>query len=210
MLKKVRLNSVRVPPCLGVSVAPLFFFLAIILFLNGCATYKPKQLPSNPDLAPNVPKLTVDRSRFSLKSLKPRRFDAEDGLDMTAIATFAVINNPDLRALRTKQGIARAQLFSVGLLPDPKFSVKMTYPTDPQSPQNPVLVTGYEFGVNYNLNYFVTRRAAIDSAAKAVRQVDLDVIWQEWQVMQRSRILFARLISERTETGYPKADSGFV
>jgi outer membrane protein TolC len=197
VLKKFRLNSFRVPPCSGFSVAPFILFLAIIFSLNGCATYKPKQLPSNPDLAPNVPKLTVDRSRFSLKTLKPRRFDAEDGLDMTAIATFAVINNPDLRALRTKQGIARAQLFSVGLLPDPKFSVKMTYPTDPQTHQNPVLVTGYEFGVNYNLNYFVTRRAAIDSAAKAVRQVDLDVIWQEWQAMQRSRILFARLISER-------------
>ncbi len=197
VLKKFRLNSFRVPPCLGFSVAPFILFLAIIFSLNGCATYNPKQLPSNPDLAPNVPKLTVDRSRFSLKSLKPRRFDADDGLDMTAIATFAVINNPDLRALRTKQGIARAQLFSVGLLPDPKFSVKMTYPTDQVSTINPVLVTGYEFGVNYNLNYFVTRRAAIDSAAKAVRQVDLDVIWQEWQAMQRSRILFARLISER-------------
>lgn len=197
VLKKLGLDSIRFPACHGFSVAPFICLLVVIVSLNGCATYKPKQLPSNPDLAPNVPQLTVDSSRFSLKTLKPRRFDAEDGLDMTAIATFAVINNPDLRALRTKQGIARAQLFSVGLLPDPKVSVKMTYPTDkPDQTKNPILVTGYEIGVNYNLNYFVTRYAAIDSATKAVRQVDLDVIWQEWQVMQRSRILFARLISE--------------
>jgi outer membrane protein TolC len=41
---------------------------------------------------------------------------------MDDIATIAVLHNPDLKAARAKVGVARAQAFAAGLLPDPQLS----------------------------------------------------------------------------------------
>ncbi|MFX8453537.1 hypothetical protein ABTL48_21310, partial [Acinetobacter baumannii] len=38
------------------------------------------------------------------------------------VAALAVVNNPDLIALRSRAGVAEAQAFAAGLLPDPTFS----------------------------------------------------------------------------------------
>ncbi|MGB6068206.1 MAG: TolC family protein [Desulfomonilaceae bacterium] len=109
---------------------------------------------------------------------------------MAGVAGFAVVNNPDLRAVRLKAGVARAQLFDARLLPDPQISASADYPIS-QVPDN---LTAYSLGLDFNFGYFVTRRAAIDAAAAKVGQIDLDIIWQEWQVAQQARILFIRSI----------------
>jgi outer membrane protein, heavy metal efflux system len=38
---------------------------------------------------------------------------------MDDIATIAVLHNPDLKAVRATVGVAQAQAFAAGLLPDP-------------------------------------------------------------------------------------------
>ena len=86
--------------------------------------------------------------------------------------------------------MARAQLFDARLLPDPQISASVDYPIS-QVPDN---LTAYSLGLDFNFGYFVTRRAAIDAAAAKVGQIDLDIIWQEWQVAQQARILFIRSI----------------
>ena len=35
---------------------------------------------------------------------------------------IAVVNNPDLKAMRGQVGVAEAQAFAAGLLPNPQFS----------------------------------------------------------------------------------------
>jgi len=35
---------------------------------------------------------------------------------------IAVVNNPDLKAMRDQVGVAEAQAFTAGLLPNPQFS----------------------------------------------------------------------------------------
>ncbi|MGC8907014.1 MAG: TolC family protein [Desulfomonilaceae bacterium] len=111
---------------------------------------------------------------------------------MTDIAMLSVLSNPDLIASRQKAGVARAQLFAARLLPDPQVTARLDYPTV----DRPDLYTAYEYGLNYDLNYFVTRRAGIKEAAAAVARVDLEILWQEWQVIQKARTLFIKCIFE--------------
>jgi len=137
----------------------------------------------------------VNPDRFDCPPLKPHPFNADVGLDMTDVAILAVLRNPDLNALREKAGVARAQLFSARLLPDPQITARADYPTVKRDG----LFSAYEFGINYDLNYFVTRRAGINEAAAAVNKVDLDILWQEWQVIQKARTLFVQFIFEEAK-----------
>jgi hypothetical protein len=41
---------------------------------------------------------------------------------MDEVAMIAVVNNPDLKATRDQVGVAEAQAFAAGLLPNPQFS----------------------------------------------------------------------------------------
>ena len=41
---------------------------------------------------------------------------------------LAVANNPDLRVARDDAGVARAQAFAAGLLPDPQISLSADHP----------------------------------------------------------------------------------
>jgi outer membrane protein TolC len=118
------------------------------------------------------------------------RFNPENGLDMTEAAVLAVINNPDLRARRRKAGIAGAQLFNARLLPDPQVSLSGAHPTSGPSP----LSNAYGIGLNYDLATLVTRGAGIDTAQAAAHQVDLDILWQEWLVVQQARTLFVQTV----------------
>jgi outer membrane protein, heavy metal efflux system len=160
--------------------------------LVGCAAYRPHPLPAVPDLTTPF-RLTVDAGRIACSPLAAHPFNAYNGLDMTDVAILAALKNPDLNALRQKAGVAQAQLFSARLLPDPQVTVRLDYPTEKQ----PGYINDYEFGLNYDLNYFVTRRAGIHEAQAAANKVDLDILWQEWQVIQKARSLFIQYIYEQ-------------
>jgi cobalt-zinc-cadmium efflux system outer membrane protein len=172
---------------------PRFAIIAVSIctLLAGCATYSPQPLSVAPDLT-IPPRLTVNPDRFACPPRSTHPFDANSGLDMTDVAILAVLRNPDLNALREKAGVARAQLFSARLLPDPQVTARLDYPTV----NRPDLFTAYEFGLNYDLNYFVTRKAGVKEAAAGVNKVDLDILWQEWQVVQKARTLFVQCVFE--------------
>ena len=162
--------------------------LGVGILLAGCARYVPRPLPAAPNLIPPF-RLTVGPDRFACPPIKAHPFNSENPLDIAGVAGFAVVNNPDLRATRQKAGVARAQLFDARLLPDPQISARVDYPLNQNSETpNPTIV--YDGGMDFDLGYFVTRRAAIDEAAAKVGQVDLDIVWQEWQVAQQARIPF--------------------
>ena len=42
----------------------------------------------------------------------------------------------------------------------------------------------------------VTRGAAVNSARAATRQVDLDILWQEWLTVQQARTLFVQSVQQ--------------
>ena len=164
--------------------------VAAALLVAACATYQPQPLPSVPDLETRVPRLKVDVRQLPLPMLRSHPFNPEDGLDMTEAAVLAVINNPDLKARRRMAGIAGAQLFTARLLPEPQISLSGAHPTSGPPP----LSNAYGIGLNYDLITLVTRGAGIGAAQAAARQVDLEILWQEWLMVQQARTLFVQSV----------------
>jgi cobalt-zinc-cadmium efflux system outer membrane protein len=148
--------------------------------LCGCAVYHSKPLPARPDLA-RAPALAVPARSLAVPGLEPAPFDPAKGLTETNIVTLAVVDNPRLKAARLRAGIARAQLLQAGLLPDPQLSgglVKSSF------------LTGYDALLAESIQALVTRGAAEGAARAHLEQVNLEILWQEWQVAERARELF--------------------
>ncbi|HET9088490.1 MAG TPA: TolC family protein [Acidobacteriaceae bacterium] len=152
---------------------------AAAILVSGCARYKPLPLPAAPDLAAN-PVVTAPASRFWPAGVKPHPFPP-NGLDETSVITLAVFANPDLKAARLQAGVASAQLLQAGLLPDPVFNGGYATST---------LQYGYSLGLSEDIQALITRGAARAGAAAHQKQVDLEILWQEWQVAEKARELF--------------------
>lgn len=160
------------------------------IWLTGCATYTPHPLDEQPDLIRHPTALTIDPRTLPLPSLRSHIFDPSNGLDMTEVATIAVVNNPDLKVERRKAEVARAQLFDAGLLPDPQLSASLDHPMG----SGPGLADAYGVGLNYDLVSLITHGAQVDAAALAKHRVDLELLWREWQVAQQARELYVKAV----------------
>ncbi len=148
--------------------------------LCGCALYHSEPLPTSADLAP-LPSLTVPAASFGLPGLRPAPFDPARGLTETNIMTLAVADNPQLKAERLRAGVARAQLLEAGLLPDPQLAGGMSWSA---------VRTGYDAALAEDIQALVTRGAASQAAAAHARQVNLEILWREWQVAERAQELY--------------------
>src|SRR5258708_11700095 len=139
------------------------------LFLAGCATYEPVPLPEKVDLAERLPGQAVQP------------------LGMDAISTVAVLNNPDLKAGRRKSGVAEAQAFAAGILPNPDLTANL----DPASGGGSV-VTGYGLGISYDIKALIIQPAKQAAANAARDEARLTLLWQEWQTVAQARTLYVQ------------------
>ena len=153
--------------------------LQLSLLVCGCAHYRPNPLPIAPDLQ-STPQLTVPARQYWLPGLPPHPISSQ-GLDGTTVLMLAVFNNPGLRAARLQAGVASAQLLEAGLLPDPQFDAGFA---------TSALDYGGVLGLSEEIRTLLTRGAAKAAADAAQRQVNLDILWQEWQVAERADELF--------------------
>lgn len=166
--------------------------------LAGCAVYHSKPLPTGPDLA-RAPALSVPAGNLGIPGLQPAPIDPAKGLTETNIVTLAVVGNPQLKALRLDAGVAQAQLLQAGLLPDPQIS---------GGPSKSSFFTGYSVTLSQDIQSLVTRGAAKGAARAHLDQVNLDILWQEWQIAAQARTLYIetsaagelrRVLDERRE-----------
>ncbi len=148
---------------------------ALTLLLS-CTTYAPKPLPTHDDLAAQVPPA-----------------DAPQGpapLDMDALATLAVLNNPTLKAAHAKLKVAAAQAFAAGILPEPQFNASFEHPTDqvtsPRDPRYPEY-NAYGLGLAIDLQALLTHSSTQAAASAAYAQAQADLLWQEWQTVAEVR-----------------------
>ncbi len=155
------------------------------LVLGGCATYKPQPLPTAPDMA-STTQLSVPAAQLAVPGLKPHVISSQ-GLDVTAVMTLAVLNNPDLKAARLQENIAGAQLLQAGLLPDPQLGAGFA---------TSALNYGGVLSLNQDIQSILTRGAAKAAARAAGTQVHLNILWQEIQVAERARELFIQAQSD--------------
>lgn len=161
--------------------------IVIALTCAGCATYQPLPLATQAQAPDNPASIKVDASSLALPILHPHVFDPTRGLDMTDIAMLAVANNPQLKLARDDRGIANAQAFAAGLLPDPVLDFSRGYPTSGSAPS-----TSYSAGLSESLSALLTHSLGKRAAHAAAREVDLSLLWQEWQVIGAARQLFLR------------------
>ena len=169
--------------------------LVLMLLLAGCASYRPLPLPNQAQLAADVGAL--ERTLPAPKGAAPRVIDPARGLALDDVAILAVLNNPGLKATRARLQVAGAQVFAAGLLPDPQLSANVDHP----APGGAGLVNGAGLGLGLDLTPLITRQARLDAARAGRRQVNLDVLWEEWQVTQRARSLAVRDLLEQRRLG---------
>jgi len=168
--------------------------MAGVLTLSGCASYAPLPL-GNGRGADSVAQLTASTKDMPIPVLASHRFDPSDGMDATEVAMLAVANSPDLKVRRDALGIARAQAFAAGLLPDPQLSITGDMP---RSSGNG-LTSAYSLGISQDLSTLLTRSSRKAAARNQVDRVNLDLLWAEWQTVAQARLLFDRVLTLRTE-----------
>ncbi|HEX7325965.1 MAG TPA: TolC family protein [Rhodanobacteraceae bacterium] len=173
------------------------------LLLGGCATYQPLPLNSNAHALDSAADIKVAPSILRLFPHQRYRFNPSHGLDMTDVAILAVANNPQLKLARDKRGIAHAQAFAVGLLPDPVLDLAHGVPT-----AGPSDISSFDLGLSDDVEAVLVHPLAKRAANESAREVDLNVLWMAWQVAGKARELFVRDVYQarmlavlRKETG---------
>lgn len=164
----------------------------LALTAAGCATYAPLPLSEGRGVD-RIAQLSVSTTDLPLPALSTHRFDPSDGLDVTETAMLAVANNPELKVKRGELGLARAQAFAAGLLPDPQVNAGVDFP----HPSGPDLTEAYTLGVSEELGALLTRSSRTAAARGAARQVNLDLLWAEWQTVAQARLLFGQVMALR-------------
>jgi outer membrane protein TolC len=162
---------------------------SLALGVAGCATYSPAPLPDWIDLA----------ERFPLQAAQP--------LDMNAVAAFAILNNPDLKAARLKARVADAQSFAAGILPNPQLTSELVVPTN----QGPAGGNGYGFGLSYDIQALIIQPARVAAANAARDQARLGLFWQEWQTVAQARTLYVQgVIAAEKHALYAAAEEAYA
>jgi outer membrane protein TolC len=158
-------------------VVPAYLSSLMALLAGGCATYS--SLPLDVDAQPKASlELLVHRDPL------PAQFGMDD------VAVLALQNNPDLLAARAQHGIAAAQLREAGILPNPTVAGTFSRIISGPGTTNPITAS-LSMDMR-SLLLLPTRRAA---AQQALRQTDASVLWEEWQVIAKARILVIDLVS---------------
>lgn len=170
----------------------MILLAALAASVTGCTTYRPLQLDDKVALITSVAHLTVDTHTMPFQFLAAHKFDPSDGLDMTEVAMLAVANNPDLKLARDDAGIGHAQAFAAGLLPDPQLNLTRDIPLQP----GPGVLKAYSAGVGFDFGSLITHAASSSAGRFDSQKIDLNLLWQEWQVVARSRQLFSRAIAQ--------------
>lgn len=167
--------------------------LALCAGLVACASYAPRPLPEAVSW-PQPARLRVDSRTIALPALASQHIDLDAPLTLQGVAALAVLNDPSLQAQRARAGITRAQAFAAGLLPDPTFSASREVP---QGGASGASSTAYKLGLQFDLGSLITHGAAVSAAHAHLQQVDLQVLWQEWQTAAAAEHDYIELVALR-------------
>ncbi len=179
---------------------------ALALVLAGCATYVPRPLPPQARLQEHLDALQIDRERIALPRLAAQPINLDAPLTMDAVATLAVLHNPQLQQARDRLGVARAQAFAAGLLPDPQFSASYDNPGHSAHATS----SAYNDTLSFDLGSLITRPAAQAAARAHVRSVNLQLLWQEWQSASQAQLLFVQLVGLRDRDALLQTERNLV
>lgn len=173
--------------------APLLLTLGGAVLLGGCALYHARPLPEEPDLQSRLPSRVATPEHAIPGVEAPEVESTAQPLGLPEVAALAVVQNPQLRAIRAQAGISKAEVFSAGLLPDPVvgFSGARTV-TSGMGLTNPWMID-----VSQDLSALLTRHVRLESKRAALKQTKLHILWEEWQTAQAARLLAVEVATDR-------------
>lgn len=140
---------------------------------SACASYHPLPLPAGPT------PLAARQPPFPAGPIAVAELDV-----------LVLQRDPDLVAARRQKGVASAQLLQAGLLPDPSFGGAILPLT-----AGPGTTFAWNANLQEDLRALVTLKLRKRGARDAARQVDAQLLWQEWQALGQARLLYADLVS---------------
>jgi len=172
----------------------LLLLLTVVVFACGCAAYHPNPLTDDAVnrafSAPGIAELKIAVDSLQHGASHPIPFDLTDGFSADEAAIIALLENPSLRAERDRRGLADAQLLQARILPDPTLDASLDVPSGGTREGS---VNGSLLGLGWDVGSLITRSARVREAKHARASVQLDIAWQEWQVVQEARIAVYRL-----------------
>jgi outer membrane protein TolC len=173
------------PPIAHRSAA--YFALAAATLLAGCAGFAPKALPEPEQLlAPGIAEAAA-LPAVAHPRLPPAPIDLHAPLSELDLARLALVASPDLAAMRRQVGVAEAQVFAAGLLPDPQLTLSLDHPDDAS------LVNGLTGALGFDLAALFSRGAALSKGRHELERVHNDVAWNEWLQINQVRTLVRRI-----------------
>ncbi len=165
-------------------------FILVATALCACVSYAPVVLRSTSAVlaSPDPTGMTVDAVSIKRPYLKPEPIDLAKPLTPNALAIIAVLENPDLKALRLKRGVSEAQAFAARLLPDPTTVVgfdKLISGSD--------VFLAFANQLGLDISTLLKRRVVNVGARAAQQQLQLDIAWAEWQTAGAARLQAIRI-----------------
>lgn len=187
-------ECLRLPDGVGWQAAGRAHLILLLLgsAVAGCAHYTPSPLraPAMVLAPPDRSVISTDAQRIDRPYLVPETIDLSKPLTPNALGILAVLLNPDLKALRAKNGVTDAQAFAAGLLPDPSFQASFD-----KILSGPDTFNGLGAQIGFDLNQLRTRAATRAASNASKRQVRLDLAWAEWQAAGQARLLGIRVLA---------------
>ncbi len=154
----------------------------LLAALPGCETYEPLPLDT-------APRLLADPA--ALRHAGLAAFDPSRPLDADAFVILAVENNPDLRAGRADHAVAQAQLLQAGLLPNPQIGGNYG-----SLLSGPGTIDSWGASFSQDIKSLITLSAQRSAAEQEARKVDADLLWQEWQITGKARLLYIDTVEQ--------------
>lgn len=157
--------------------------LALLLAMTGCATYHRLPLAQHASLAAGLNALDTRVPAVS-RTDPPDNIDVARPLGISAIGLLAVLNDPGLRSEWGQIGVAQAGLLQATLLPNPSVGLGFAALLS-----GPASTPSYAASLSQDITALVTYHARVRAAQASVAAVNAALLWQEWQVAQKARLL---------------------
>lgn len=161
--------------------------LLLSVAVTGCETFQSEPLPEQASFATAL-------------------FAAPLHLTIAQSVSLAVEHSPHLAIERRKMGVAHAQAYAAGLLPDPQLTASADFPTV----HGPGLVTGYALGLSEDLQAFLTEPSRAEGGEARKKQARLDLLWAEWQTIQKTADLYVQKYFTDRKAALLAADAGVL
>lgn len=156
---------------------------ALASALSGCASYRPLPLPEHAQLAVSVHALrhTLPPARAGAQAVT---LDLNQALTPRQIGLLAILNAPELLTERGEFATAQAGVVQSRLLPNPSVSLGYAALLG-----GPGVAGAWTASLAQDVASLVTYKSRVAAAETHVEQVNADLLWKEWQVAQKARLL---------------------